>query len=87
MLKEQTEKVKRVHQKDLAEGEGKTSLPLGLARKYPYAIIDFKWQYVFPSTVRFLHPTDGYYCRHYLHWTALPNRCERRLTKQVLRNM
>jgi hypothetical protein len=43
-----------VHQKDLAEGEGKTSLPSGLARKYSYAMIDFKWQYAFPSTVRYL---------------------------------
>ncbi len=28
-LKEQIEKVKRVHQKDLADGDGKTSLPQG----------------------------------------------------------
>jgi hypothetical protein len=60
-----------VHHKDLAEGEDKISLPLGLARKYSYATIDFKWQYVFSSTVRCLHPTDGYYCRYHLHWTAL----------------
>jgi len=70
-LKEQINKVELLHKKDLAEGEGKTSLPSGLARKYPYAITDFKWQYVFPSTVRCQHPTDGYYCRHHLHWTAL----------------
>ncbi|NQY64862.1 MAG: integron integrase [Alteromonadaceae bacterium] len=84
-LKEQIEKVKRVHQKDLAEGEGKTSLPLGLARKYPYAIIDFKWQYVFPSTVRCLHPTDGYYCRHHLHWTALTKSLRKALNQTSIR--
>jgi integron integrase len=70
-LKEQIEKVENLHRKDLAEGEGKTSLPSGLARKYPKAITEFKWQYLFPSTVRCKHPTDGYFCRHHLHWTSL----------------
>ena len=70
-LKEQIARVENIHQKDLAEGLGKTSLPAGLARKYPSAITEFKWQYIFPSTVRCQHPTDGYYCRHHLHWTAL----------------
>ena len=48
-----------------------TSLPAGLARKYPYAVKEFKWQYLFPSTTRCKHPFDAYYCRHHLHWTLL----------------
>lgn len=70
-LKAQIDKVEDLHNKDLAEGEGKTSLPSGLSRKYPKAITQFKWQYLFPSTVRCKHPTDGYFCRHHLHWTSL----------------
>lgn len=70
-LKKQIQSVRAIHQKDLAEGGGETSLPSGLARKYPYAIKEFKWQYLFPSTMRCQHPVDGYYCRHHLHWTAL----------------
>lgn len=70
-IKNQIENVRRIHQKDLAEGGGETSLPPGLARKYPYAIKEFKWQYLFPSTTRCQHPIDGYYCRHHLHWTGL----------------
>ncbi|TLU61102.1 integron integrase [Thalassotalea litorea] len=70
-LKAQIKVVESIHQKDIAEGEGKTSLPSGLARKYPYAITELKWQYLFPSTNRCKHPTDGYYCRHHLHWTTL----------------
>lgn len=70
-LKEQIEKVRNIHDKDLVEADGRTSLPAGLARKYPYAIRDFKWQYLFPSPVRCQHPTDGYFCRHHLHWTTL----------------
>lgn len=34
-LKLHIEKVRDLHEKDLCEGEGKTSLPPGLARKYP----------------------------------------------------
>ena len=34
-LQSQIEKVHELHEKDLCEGEGKTSLPPGLARKYP----------------------------------------------------
>tara|TARA_R110000744_G_scaffold380205_1_gene500161 strand:- start:208 stop:1173 length:966 start_codon:yes stop_codon:yes gene_type:complete len=70
-LKSQIETVRAIHEKDVSEGEGKTSLPSGLARKYPYAITEFKWQYLFPSSVRCKHPVDGYYCRHHLHWTSL----------------
>lgn len=70
-LKEQINKVANIHQLDINEGEGNTSLPSGLARKYPYAIKDLKWQYLFPSRNRCQHPTDGYFCRHHLHWTAL----------------
>ena len=70
-LKAQISKVEGIHRKDLTEGEGKTSLPSGLARKYPNAITQLKWQYLFPSTVRCQHPTDGYFCRHHLHWTSL----------------
>jgi integrase len=51
-LKAQIAKVEHIHQKNLAEGQGKTSLPAGLARKYPYAITELKWQYIFPSVVR-----------------------------------
>ena len=46
-------------------------MPSGVARKYPYVITELKWQYVFPSTVRYKYPSDGYYCRHHLHWSAL----------------
>ena len=70
-LKAQVESAVKIHEKDLAEGEGKTSLPSGLARKYPYAITELKWQYVFPSRNRCQHPVDGYFCRHHLHWSAL----------------
>lgn len=71
LIKAQIKFVDGIHQQDLAEGEGNTSLPAGLARKYPYAITELKWQYLFPSKNRCQHPTDGYFCRHHIHWSAL----------------
>ena len=69
-LLRQIEKVKTIHNKDLADGHGLTSLPPALHRKYGNAIKDFSWQYLFPSTTRCHHPYDGYICRHHLHESA-----------------
>ena len=78
-LTAQVENVRSIHLKDIAEGRGMTSLPPSIARKYPSAVKQFKWQYLFPSTVRCPHPYDGYYCRHHLHSSALA-----RVLKQAL---
>jgi integron integrase len=84
-LKNQINTVENVHHKDLAEGEGKTSLPSGLSRKYPKAITQLKWQYSFPSTVRSQHPTDGYFCRHHMHWTSLSKALRTAVNKTNIR--
>lgn len=70
-LKKQIKRVEDIHQKDKSEGQGRTSLPPSLIRKYPAAIKQLKWQYLFPSRNRCIHPYDGYICRHHMHWTAL----------------
>ena len=51
-LKTHLAKVKKVHQQDLREGFGRVELPKALARKYPAADKEWRWQYVFPSTKR-----------------------------------
>lgn len=66
----QIARAKKVHQKDLNEGFGLTSLPPSLIRKYKMAAKDFSWQYLFPSSTRCEHPHDGYICRHHIHETA-----------------
>jgi len=43
------EKVKLIHQQDLKKGHGAVSLPYALARKYPNAEKEWRWQYVFPA--------------------------------------
>jgi integron integrase len=48
-LKEHLERVRRLHEKDLAEGGGSVYLPGALERKYPHAAREWGWQYVFPA--------------------------------------
>jgi integrase len=69
-LQKQIAVAKRVHDEDVVEGFGKTSVDSSLHRKYQGVLADFAWQYLFPSTTRCRHPYDGYICRHHLHGTA-----------------
>ncbi len=66
MLRAQIEEVSRVHQNDLADGYGETSLPDALDRKYPGASRQLAWWYVFPSTQRSRDPYSGRIKRHHL---------------------
>jgi len=66
----QIEKVKQIHDKDLREGFGLSSLPPSLLKKYSSAAKDISWQYLLPSTTRCEHPYDGYICRHHIHGSA-----------------
>ena len=52
-LRAHLEKVKEAHELDLREGFGTVELPYALARKYPQAEREFKWQYVFPRAPAF----------------------------------
>jgi len=47
-LRDHVLKVKKIHEADLAAGWGKTPLPGALDKKYPNAVVDFRWQLVFP---------------------------------------
>ena len=70
LVKERIELVKKIHQRDINEGFGLTSLPPALIRKYGNAAAQFFWQYLFISTTRCMHPYDNYVCRHHLHQTT-----------------
>jgi len=60
------ERVKALHEKDLAAGHGKVYLPGALARKYPKAGEEWGWQYVFPSSRLSVDPRSGEIRRHHL---------------------
>lgn len=56
---------KSIHENDLKNGFGSVWLPDALAKKYPNAPKDFKWQWVFPSREICL-ADDGAMRRHHL---------------------
>lgn len=51
-LKRHLRRVKATHTKDLAEGHGRVELPDALQRKYPQAVAEWGWQWVFPQRNR-----------------------------------
>jgi integron integrase len=65
-LRAHLERVRGLHERDLAEGFGEVHLPFALARKYPRAGRSWPWQYVFPSRGRSADPLDGVIRRHHL---------------------
>ncbi len=66
-MQRQIESVQLLHQQDLADGFGEVYLPYALARKYPRANGDFRWQYVFPSRQRTRDPRSGVIRRHHVY--------------------
>ena len=64
-LLEHLERVKQIHQKDLAEGYGAVLLPGALQRKYPGAAREWGWQWVFPQERRWTNSKTGEQGRHH----------------------
>lgn len=79
-IREHLNEVKRLHEKDLAEGFGSVFLPEALARKYPNAEREWGWQYVFPASTRSRDPHSGVVRRHHLHESVV-----QRAVKQAVR--
>jgi integrase len=69
-LRQQIAEVKRLHDADLAAGFGAVELPGALARKYPGAVKDFGWQFLFPAQSRWV-AKDGSQGRPHLHVSAV----------------
>jgi integron integrase len=65
-LRREMERVRLLHEADLAAGFGAAWLPHALARKYPGAPREVGWQYVFAAAQRSLDPRDGVERRHHL---------------------
>ena len=78
-LVEHLEKVRRLHEKDVALGFGGVYLPDALGRKLPGAATEWKWQYVFPSAAFSVDPRSGVRRRHHAHEGSM----SREVTKAV----
>lgn len=66
VLRTHLKKVKSLHAEDLERGFGTAWMPFALAKKYPNAARDWKWQYVFPSAKLAPNREDAVVRRHYM---------------------
>jgi len=80
-LKRHLEKVKVIHERDLAAGFGTVYLPYALERKYKNADRSWAWQYVFPASKRAIDPRSGVERRHHIHESVI-----QRAVKQAIRS-
>lgn len=70
-LRRQVERVRRIHQADLKEGNGWAQLPGALFRKDPEAGYRLGWQFLFPASRLTEDPLTERLGRHHLHPTAM----------------
>ena len=70
-LKAVIEKVKDIHEQDLADGFGKVYLPDALPIKYKNASKEIGWQYIFPAKHLSLDPRAKIKRRHHLLESSL----------------
>jgi integron integrase len=66
-LKEHLERVRKLHEEDLASGHGDVELPDALHRKYPKAPYEWGWKFVFPSHKLSADPATGVIRRHHVY--------------------
>ena len=66
-LQTHLQRVKSLHEQDLAAGGGAVYLPYALERKYPEAGWDWSWQWVFPAKSLSRDPRTGEVRRHHFH--------------------
>jgi len=79
-LRMHLQRVRMLHQQDLADGYGAVYLPYALERKYPNANREWGWQYVFPAAKRSKDPRSGVVRRHHLGASG-PQKAVRRAVK------
>jgi integron integrase len=70
------------HQHDLADGFGSVEMPYALARKYPNADKEFKWQFLFLMNQVSKDPNSGEIRRHHV----LPSTFSRNLKQAVVKS-
>jgi integron integrase len=87
-LQEHWQRIKRLHEQDLARGYGSVYLPYALDRKYPNASREWGWQYVFPSERLSTDPRTGALRRHHVDESSLQKAvrqaaCRAKISKPV----
>jgi len=76
-LHDHLDRVKMLHQNDIASGYGRVYLPYALDRKYPNAALEWRWQYVFPAKSLSTDPRSGEIRRHHINENGLQKAVKR----------
>jgi integron integrase len=84
-LREHLRKVKRLHERDLADGYGRVELPGALRRKYRNADREWNWQWVFPQHQRWRNDETGEQGRHHLDPSLVQKAIRRAVTAAEIR--
>ena len=71
VLNEHLMRVETLHKDFLSRGYGEVELPYALARKYPNAKYEWRWQYVFPAKNISTDPPSSIKRRHHIHASSL----------------
>ncbi|HVS82783.1 MAG TPA: integron integrase [Pyrinomonadaceae bacterium] len=80
VLKHHLEKVRALHEQDLASGHGDVYLPFALERKYKNAGKQWGWQYMFPAAQLSRDPRSGKIRRHHVDEKSLQRAVKRAVT-------
>lgn len=64
-LQQHLTRVRQMHRDDLQSGYGRVYLPYALERKYPNALTEWGWQWVFPANNLSVDPRSGKVRRHH----------------------
>jgi integron integrase len=75
------QRVRQIHERDLAHGRGHAYLPFALKRKYPNAERSWGWQYVFPANKLTTDPRSGGRRRHHVSEKNLQNAVKGAITR------
>lgn len=67
VIQDQIKNVEKQHQEDLKTGHGEVYLPEALARKYPGALTELRWQFLFFASRLSVDPRSGIVRRHHIH--------------------
>jgi integron integrase len=65
-LRRHLERIREIHQRDVADGNGRVYLPFALDQKYRKANRSWPWQYVFPAGKLSNDPRSGEKRRHHV---------------------
>ena len=72
------------HRLDLIAGVGEVHMDASLARKYPNALREWPWQFIFPAAKLCAHPRTKKYARYHLLEDSLQRRLKHAVSQAAL---